>query len=147
MAIATTTATMRMPFDASLFIGTSDKGVPPYYIGSEPRLLAASTSFSPHPLDARPRGVFVAVADVAVHDLDQLIADSGGQPVIVSQVEHSAITRPKRDLDPTQTLTEHAQKIRISLGGVKARPFYFCYDRFGMARRLTRCVVQVPARR
>jgi hypothetical protein len=64
-----------------------------------------------HPLNPGSRGVFVAVADVAVHDLDQLIADSGGQPVIVSQVEHSAITRPKRDLDPTQTLTEHAQKI------------------------------------
>jgi hypothetical protein len=29
VAIATTTATMRMPYDASLFIGTSDKGVPP----------------------------------------------------------------------------------------------------------------------
>ena len=61
---------------------------------SEPRPLAERPVSLPHPFHAGPRCVFVAVADVTVHDLDQLIADSGGQPVIVSEVEQGAITRP-----------------------------------------------------
>jgi len=59
-------------------------------VGVRPR----SRSRSPHPLHALVGSVFVKAAYVAVHDLGQLIADSGGQPVIVGEVERGAITRP-----------------------------------------------------
>ena len=45
-------------------------------------------------LHALAGSVFVTAAYVAVHDLGQLIAESGGQPVIVGEVERGAITRP-----------------------------------------------------